>query len=222
MNRFRKYKGVRKADKVQSANIKIDGNFGDWAKVSPEFLDHQGDPVHRDWKGYGELPNYVNNTGRHDIVAAKMCLNGNDLKAYVRTWEPMYNPRAAHWMLLFLDTDANPNNGYAGMGYDYCVRTDPNNPNSKAIVQRYEKTTTALDLFEYGRWVTVGTIDRAFDGTQMELSIPLNMLGLQRSVLPYLDFKWTDNIQENDEVRDFTVNGDAAPDDRYNYRAYFR
>ena len=34
-----------------------------------------------------------------------------------------------------------------------------------------------------------------------------------------IDFKWVDNLQETGEWGDLTVNGDAAPNDRYNYRA---
>ena len=34
-----------------------------------------------------------------------------------------------------------------------------------------------------------------------------------------LDFKWADNIQQTGEASDFTLNGDAAPNDRFNYRA---
>jgi hypothetical protein len=34
-----------------------------------------------------------------------------------------------------------------------------------------------------------------------------------------IDFKWADNIQQTGEWSDFTLNGDAAPNDRFNYRA---
>jgi hypothetical protein len=37
-----------------------------------------------------------------------------------------------------------------------------------------------------------------------------------------IDFKWADNIQQTGDWSDFTINGDAAPNDRYNYRAIFR
>ena len=34
-----------------------------------------------------------------------------------------------------------------------------------------------------------------------------------------IDFKWADNIRQTGEASDFTLNGDAAPNDRFNYRA---
>jgi len=50
--------------------------------------------------------------------------------------------------------------------------------------------------------------------------VPRAALGLAK--LPAtLDFKWADNIQQTGEAADFTLNGDAAPNDRFNYRATF-
>ena len=37
-----------------------------------------------------------------------------------------------------------------------------------------------------------------------------------------IDFKWADNIQQTGDWTDFTINGDAAPNDRFNYRATLR
>jgi hypothetical protein len=34
-----------------------------------------------------------------------------------------------------------------------------------------------------------------------------------------LDFKWADNCIAVGDWTDFTLNGDAAPNDRFNYRA---
>ena len=37
-----------------------------------------------------------------------------------------------------------------------------------------------------------------------------------------IDFKWADNLQQTGDWSDFTLNGDAAPNDRYNFRANFQ
>ncbi len=34
-----------------------------------------------------------------------------------------------------------------------------------------------------------------------------------------IDFKWAENIQQDGTWSDFTLNGDAAPPDRFNFRA---
>jgi hypothetical protein len=55
---------------------------------------------------------------------------------------------------------------------------------------------------------------------EIELAIPRSVLGI--AALPAaFDFKWADNIQQTGDWPDFTVNGDAAPNDRYNFRAKF-
>jgi len=53
---------------------------------------------------------------------------------------------------------------------------------------------------------------------ELELAVPLSALAASRSPA-VLDFKWADNIQQTGDWSDFTLNGDAAPDDRFNYRA---
>ena len=70
-------------------------------------------------------------------------------------------------------------------------------------------------------WETVGKANRVINGTQMETLIPLDILGLKKDSVVSIDFKWVDNIQETGETRDLTINGDCAPNDRYNYRAIF-
>jgi hypothetical protein len=52
----------------------------------------------------------------------------------------------------------------------------------------------------------------------MELAIPRSALGLTKFPAT-LDFKWADNVQQTGEWSDFTLNGDAAPNNRFNYRA---
>ena len=54
--------------------------------------------------------------------------------------------------------------------------------------------------------------------TELELALPLSALGLSGPPA-LLDFKWADNIQQTGDWSDFTLNGDVAPDDRFNYRA---
>jgi hypothetical protein len=50
------------------------------------------------------------------------------------------------------------------------------------------------------------------------VAVPRAAMGLKDGPVT-IDFKWADNIQETGEWSDFTLNGDAAPNDRFNYRA---
>jgi hypothetical protein len=55
-------------------------------------------------------------------------------------------------------------------------------------------------------------------GSELEVAIPRTVLGVTAETR-WIDFKWADNIQQTGEWSDFTLNGDAAPNDRFNYRA---
>jgi hypothetical protein len=112
-------------------------------------------------------------------------------------------------MLLFVDADSNPKTGW--LGYDLVVNRRVSG-----------STKTVIERNVSGRYAWGSPVDGAIriNGSEMELAIPRKLLGI--GALPVtIDFKWTDNIQQTGEWSDFTLNGDAAPNDRYNYRAKF-
>jgi hypothetical protein len=110
-------------------------------------------------------------------------------------------------MLLFLDTDQNPQTGW--LGYDYVVNRSNVRPG-----------VTTLERNEGGayRWGTPVDVTFRMADNQLELAIPRAALGLTGNQFG-LDFKWSDNLQQTGEWSDFTLNGDAAPNDRFNFRA---
>ena len=205
---IRRYKGVRPLPPVKSQPITIDGHFDDWAAVEPEYRDTIGDPVKRDHAGWAQGQRYVNRTGRNDIIAAKVSLDATNVYFYVRTREPLTPSSDPNWMLLFIDADHDARTGW--LGYDFIV----NRVNVRA-------QTTTLERNARGyRWGSPVGIPCRAAGNELELAAPRAALGL--STLPAtLDFKWADNIQQTGEATDFTLNGDAAPNDRFNYRATF-
>jgi hypothetical protein len=187
--------------------IRIDGRFEDWTRVAPEFRDGIGDPVRREHPGWGKAGPYVNTTGRNDLIAAKVSWDDAHLYFYVRTREPLSPHTDPSWMLLFLDTDQNPTNGW--LGYDFLV--------NRAGVQTQR---TGLERNEDSgyRWSTPVEVEYLATGNELELAIPRAALGL--TALPAtIDFKWADNLQQTGDWSDFTLNGDVAPNDRFNYRA---
>lgn len=54
----------------------------------------------------------------------------------------------------------------------------------------------------------------------MQLEIPKSMLGLKKDEKLDFEFKWSDNSQVDEEgdIMNFWINGDAAPIGRFNYR----
>jgi hypothetical protein len=51
----------------------------------------------------------------------------------------------------------------------------------------------------------------------MELTLPRETVG-QNQASPCFDFHWADNIQGFTDVSELGVNGDSAPNRRWNYR----
>jgi hypothetical protein len=207
---IRRYKGARPGTAVDSRSIMIDGHFADWAMVQPEYRDTTGDLVRRDHHGWGKSLHYANKTGRNDIVSAKVSIDGKTVSFYVRTNDRLTNPVDPNWMLLFIDADRNSKTGW--LGYDLVVNRQVSG-STRAVVER--------NLDGRYTWGSPVEVARAVAGNELELAIPRELIGVA-SLPGTIDFKWADNIQQTGEWSDFTVYGDAAPNDRFNYRAIFR
>jgi hypothetical protein len=204
---IRRYKGARPLAPVGSRPITIDGRFADWAEVTPEFRDTIGDPMRRDHPGWGSAGRYVDASGRNDLVAMKVSADAEQVCFYVRTRDPLTPRTDADWMVLLLDVDGNASTGW--LGYDYAVNRTPAGE-ATATLQRYD-----------GReWTSPVEVSYRTAGNELELAIPFRALGMT-SIPEAIDFKWTDNVPASGEAVDFTLHGDAAPNDRFNYRARF-
>jgi hypothetical protein len=204
---IRRYKGGRPISPVKARPIGIDGRFDDWRDVEPEFRDTIGDAVDRQCRGWDPKVTYANHTGRNDIVAAKVSYDRDHVYFYVRTQKAMSPPTDPNWMLLFLDVDSNASTGW--LGYDFVI-------NRSRIAAN--QATVERNVGGRYQWQPVGHIEFRVAGNELELAIPWRLLG-QKDVPPTLDFKWADNIQQSGDWSDFTLNGDVAPNDRFNYRA---
>ncbi|HPX40669.1 MAG TPA: hypothetical protein PLF51_09545, partial [Candidatus Hydrogenedentes bacterium] len=62
-----------------------------------------------------------------------------------------------------------------------------------------------------------GTAAYRVNGNGMELAVPRALTGEIEGV-PAFDFHWADNIQGFSDVSELGVNGDSAPNRRWNYR----
>jgi len=205
----RRFKGARVLPPVASQPVQVDGRFDDWKEVAPEFRDTLGDPARRDHPGWKGQPQFVNKTGRNDLAAAKVSGDADKIYFYVRTAAPLTPSTGANWMLLFIDADHNPKTGW--LGYDFVV-------NRSGV----EKNATTLERNIGGKYEWGSPVEVAYRaaGNELELAIPRAALGAGTDAVT-IDFKWADGIQQTGDWSDFTLNGDAAPNDRYNFRAMF-
>jgi hypothetical protein len=206
---IRKYKGTRTLPTIRETPVKIDGTFTDWAEAGPEFRDTLGDPAKRDHPGWVGEPPFFNHTGRNDIASAKVSYDSENLYFYVKTTTALTAPTDPNWMLLYIDADNNPKTGW--LGYDAVINRSNIRPG-----------ITTLERNDGGgyQWKPVSDLEFRCAGNELEIAIPRSALGLNAEKFT-IDFKWADNIQQTGEPSDFTLNGDAAPNDRFNFRAKF-
>ena len=201
---IRRFKGMNKPEQASPfKSIIVDGNLNEWVTVKPVFLDSREDISHRNYDRFDGKGHYVNNTGRNDIVESRVSYNFNTLYFMALTNQPLSSPIGKNWMLLYIDVDQSAKTGW--QGYDYLInesikdgRTSISHWNGKA----YQK-------------IAMGKI--AYKGKCLEVSFPLKALNLESNHIK-IDFHWTDNATHLNGIADFFVNGDSAPDRRFNYR----
>ena len=136
-----------------------------------------------------------------------MSFDARNVYFYVRTHEPITPYTDPNWMMLLIDVDHNPATGW--LGYDLIVNRTGVRP---------QVTTVERCIGDRYRWGSPVNVPYRVSGNELELAIPRSVLGIAK--LPAtIDFKWADNIQQTGQASDFTLNGDVAPNDRFNYRA---
>ncbi|MCC6699442.1 MAG: hypothetical protein IT365_27705 [Candidatus Hydrogenedentes bacterium] len=200
----RRFKGARPIPTADGPHaVVIDGSFGEWQPIIPEYRDTIGDIAHRDHRGYGELV-YHNDTGRNDFVLSKAAFDDSNVYFFVQTSRRISAHTDPMWMLLLLDTDQNASTGW--LGYDFIVNHGVNN-----------EAETSVKRWDGGVWVDAGSATYRVNGNGLELAVPREAVG-ETDGLPAFDFHWVDNIQSFDGVAELGVNGDSAPNRRWNYR----
>ena len=206
---IRRYKGTRTNPIVTRKQIVIGGRFDDWGSVQPEFRDTRFDITHRNHAGWGNVQ-YKNDTGRNDIATAKVTTDGKTIFFLVQTTNALTPPQDPDWMTLLVDIDADASTGF--MGYDFIVNGDDTGNGMR---------TLRRNIGGRDEWEAVGNVAFGWSKTQLELAIPLRLLN--RTELPArLDFKWADNVGTTADWKAFLLNGDVAPNNRFNFRARFR
>lgn len=199
---IRRFKGLLAPQRASAAaTVKIDGQFKEWEDISPAFRAHKGSTLHRNSPGWGSML-YRNTTGRNDIVLSKVARDQDHIYFYVETAKPLSPTTDPGWMRLFINTDRDKNTGWEG--YDIVINRI--NPGQKAIV---EKTDAAWN------WQKAGEAEYSVSGNKLEIKVPKSLLGISGE--PDFEFKWSDHMQNDADVMDFWLNGDAAPGGRGNY-----
>ena len=204
VDNIRRYKGVSESQAVSQPRSFRIGRFDGWDGVSPDFRHYPGNTMHRNHKGHANMF-YTNTTGRNDIVDAKVARDRRYVYFSVETADKLTPSTDRNWMMLFIDVDRDKATGWEG--YDFVLNYEKPQ-DGKSVLSRHSG--------DGWNWERAAEADYAVDGNRMEIRIPRSLLGEFGKSLN-IEFKWSDNMQEEGNIMDFYVNGDAAPGGRFNF-----
>jgi len=212
VNFIRQYKGVKKVDPVSEYQIiTIDGDMSDWGNVKKVYTDNKGDIFPRSHYGYGlRVGTLTNNTGRNDIVTSKVSSDGENLYFYVKTNNAITSWDGDNWMRLFVSVAGVKADNWEG--FQYVINNKVNGESSTTL----EKST------EGWNWEKVSNISYKLSNSEMEISVPLSLLGITNSDDFTIDFKWVDNAVTSGDIQECMRDGDSAPNGRFRYRYCFK
>lgn len=201
---IRRYKGARDiAASKGFTTITLDGNNIEWKNIIPEYRDTKGDITHRDAIGYAGI-RYTNNSGRNDIITSKVAVDKKQVYFYVETSQALTPYTGNNWMLLLIDADQNANTGW--YGYDFLINKEVKSDH-----------ITTLKKYNGESWETVSDIPYRYEGTVLELAVPRKLLKAEGNAISF-DFHWADNPADLKDPISLCINGDSAPNRRFNYR----
>ncbi|MDR1170839.1 MAG: hypothetical protein LBL24_00135 [Bacteroidales bacterium] len=204
INYVRKFKGTPALEKASAPKTIKTGKADGWADVAPYYKSYKGNTMHRDHRGRYDRY-YRNTTGRNDLVGAKVARDADKVYFYVETAGTLSPQTDRNWMMLFIDIDRDKSTGWNG--YDYVVNY---------INPQKNKAFIAENTGGWWEWEQCAEIKYAVNGNKLEIEIPRTVFGANGKNLD-MEFKWSDNMQEEGNIMDFYVNGDVAPGGRFNF-----
>jgi len=205
VNNIRKYKGGRSIPRYKKTNsVAIDGNFQEWKNVEAVYTDDAGDTFHRKHEGWGREKEYLNTSGRNDIIESRVTSDLKNVYFYVKTKAPLTHWRSEDWMKLFISIKDSRKPNWEG--FHYIVNEQPS-----------EGTMTISSFKQNGGIDQARRINYRTGSHELELAVPKQILGIKGSSFT-LDFKWADNFPTGANAIAWLDQGDAAPNARFMYR----
>ena len=183
--------------KGEKRTIDIDGSFDQWesGKITAVYKDYENDTFDRDSRGFGSTY-YRDDSGRNDIVNAKVAEDKANVYFYVDTADTLTAPAEKGWMTLFINTNGKT-------GYSFVInRVSP------------ENGKTSVEAIGGSGYEKKGEAEIRFEGNKLMIGVPKALLGLEENVS--FTFKWADNYEEGN-IMSFYTKGDSAPYGRLNW-----
>ena len=204
VNYIRLFKGMIATKQASIARkMEMDGLFSEWNTIEPVYIDYEGDTYHRNSKGSNSKTTFINNTGRNDIIESRATHDQSFVYFYAKTAQHLTTHTSPNWMLLYVNTDTLKTTGWEG--YDLLINHNPNS-----------LTQTTVKRFIGGGWGDEQKISYAYVGNELEIAVPVSYFKVTNNQLVF-SFHWTDNNQKLLDINEFFINGDSAPDRRFDY-----
>ncbi len=200
---IRQYKGTGAVTKA-SNQIAVDlTDAAVWNGIGPVYGDNVGDTAWRSSDGYFSGCNYVNNTGRNDLVSAKVSQDSEYLYFQITTAGKLIKDDGRNWMNLFINTDNDAGTGWEG--YDLVLNRsrDGHYVSVESLADGWQGEHIGQALYTTGDDYMVIRLSKAVAGITGKAA--------------EFTFKWADNSTLSGDVMEFSELGDAAPDDRFAY-----
>jgi len=202
---IRRFKGARpQMEPAAPAPLDLSSGRAAWDEGSMAFGAYSGGMEPRDEYGYGDI-HYTGDTGRNDIVCARVSHDADYVYIMAACREPISDPAGPMWMRLFIRTcELKPH----WEGFHYVVNRI--SPDRQAYLEA---------CLGGWKWRLLEAVDYTLDGDRLILRIPRKALGLDTKAFG-LWFKWADNNIADGDIMEVYTDGDAAPGGRFMY-CYF-
>ena len=209
---IRKFKG---ADAVEDASnpvtIDINGGFGQWAEVGPRYISYAGNTDPRNSRGYKnpetKLPyHYEDTSGRNDLYDFKVARDNENVYFMARCVENITSYTDEKWMHLYLDVNTGDDNWET---FDYILNKQTPKSETVAVLEKFTGNGFETEV--------VGDVEYKVNGNVIMVKIPKALLGITSNEFT-VNFKWTDNVQNEGDIMDFYISGDVAPTGRFKYQ----
>lgn len=200
---IRKFKGVEAPESDNGVKaIDINGSFDQWDGVK-EYTDYYNDTTWRHGKDPTKVIDYINETGRNDIVGSKVSCDGESVYFMIQTAQDLTSSKDKNWMLLFIDGDNDAKTGFEG--YDYLVNYDIIDDNTATICE-----------YKDNIWQEIGTVSYRVNGSRLMIEVPRSAIG-QTDADVCFGFHINDNVSNIYDLSRWFLEGDNAPERRNMY-----
>ena len=208
---IRRFKGVSASSaalKIPEKKIDLAGGLDQWNGIAG-YADFAGDTAFRDHaSSNASLANYVDKTGRNDIVNTRIAWDGESIFLLVTCADAItpYEAGDKTWMNLFFGVSTEQESGWNG--FQYVVNRTVSG--STSSVERLSEAGEAAGK--------TGEAELSVFGRYLVVRIPRSALGLTEKKFT-LRFKVSDHVVHYADIMSYYAEGDAAPIGRFAYTA---